>query len=164
MTPHLRPARHGDIDRLVEIESRVFFHDRISRRSFRRLIDRLSAGTTVAEIDGKVAGYCTVLYRQGTGVARLYSIAVHPDAAGAGAGRALLAAAQQAARSRGCRAMRLEVRVDNGRAIALYRTAGFAETGRADGYYADGETAIRMEKLLGQQAAIASHDERHPAR
>ena len=156
MPPSLRPARATDIDRLVEIENRVFAHDRISRRSFRQLIDRETADTVVAELDGAVVGYCMVLYRKGSGVARLYSIAVDAVAAGAGVGRALLQAAERAAFDEARLLLRLEVREENARAVALYRQNGFRRIGREEDYYEDGAAALRMEKLLRGDAKSAA--------
>ena len=148
MTLQLRPALPSDVDRLVTIENRVFAHDRISRRSFRQLIARATADARIAEVDGAVAGYSMVLYRRGTAVARLYSIAVDPDFAGAGVGRALLAEAEREAFEADRLVLRLEVREDNERAIALYRDSGYRRADRVADYYEDGMAAIRMEKLL----------------
>lgn len=154
MIAHLRPALSSDIDGLVAIEDRVFAHDRISRRSFRRLIARATADTRLAEVDGMIAGYSMVLYRRGTAVARLYSIAVDPAFGGMGVGRALLEEAERAACATGRLALRLEVREDNARAVALYRARGYREIGRVAGYYRDGMAAIRLEKPL--RAAVTS--------
>ncbi len=76
MPAAIRPARASDIDALVRIENAVFPGDRISRRSFRQLIERETVEARVAEIDGAIAGYFMVLFRRGSAVARLYSIAV----------------------------------------------------------------------------------------
>lgn len=148
MTVHLRPALLSDIDRLVAIENRVFAHDRISRRSFRQLIGHATADARVAEVDGAVAGYSMVLYRRGTAIARLYSIAVDPDFGGKGVGRALLEEAEREAFEADRLVLRLEVREDNDRAIALYRAGGYRRIDRVADYYQDGMAAIRMEKLL----------------
>lgn len=143
-----RPARLSDIDALVAIENQAFTTDRISRRSFRQLIERATARTIVAEIDGRIAGYCMVLFRKGGGVARLYSIAVDPERAGSGVGRILLEKAEEAAYDNDRIILRLEVREDNPRAIALYERAGFRRIGRETGYYGDGATALRLEKTV----------------
>jgi ribosomal protein S18 acetylase RimI-like enzyme len=148
MDPILRPARVSDVDRLVTIENRAFAHDRISRRSFRQLIERETADTIVAERDGLVEGYCMVLYRRGSGVARLYSIAVDPELGRSGLGRTLLAAAENMAFDHARLLLRLEVREANERAISLYRQNGYRRIGREEGYYEDGAAALRMEKLL----------------
>ena len=56
----------------------MFETDRISRKSFRRLIASRSASVLVAENGGAVAGYCIVLFRASSRKARLYSIAAAP--------------------------------------------------------------------------------------
>lgn len=148
MAAQIRPALPSDVDALVEIENRQFSTDRISRRSFRQLIEGDTADTLVAEVDGTVRGYCMVLYRAGSGVARLYSIAALPAAGAPGVGRELLEAAEQAAYDEDRLLLRLEVREDNARAIALYEKNGYRRIGREDGYYQDGMAALRYEKLL----------------
>jgi ribosomal-protein-alanine N-acetyltransferase len=70
------------------------------------------------------------------GEAELLTIAVDPAAQGAGQGRALLDAFEEAARGRAGESAFLEVAQDNAPALALYRAAGWAETGRRPGYYA----------------------------
>jgi ribosomal protein S18 acetylase RimI-like enzyme len=55
----------------------------------------------------------------------LYAIEVDEAHRGAGHGRALLAAAEQAVRSRNVAALELNVFGDNGRAIHLYESAGY---------------------------------------
>jgi ribosomal protein S18 acetylase RimI-like enzyme len=144
----LRPASPDDIDALIEIENAVFTADRISRRSFRTLISRPTAATIVAEDDGRMLGYAMILFRKGTGLARLYSIAVAPGSVGRGIARALLARAEEEALGHDRFLLRLEVREDNRRAIDIYRKAGYRRIGRHPDYYADGMAALRFEKLL----------------
>ena len=55
----------------------------------------------------------------------MHDIVVTARFRGQGVGRALLARAQDHARSRGCCKLTLEVLEGNERAIALYRTMGF---------------------------------------
>ena len=147
-TPTLRPATASDIDALVRLEDASFETDRISRRSFRNLIDARTAACLVAEIDGRLAGYAMLLFRQGTALARLYSIAVDKAFRGHKLGAVLLAAAEQAAFARDRIMLRLEVREDNQAAIALYRASGYRQFGRYLDYYEDHADAIRFEKLL----------------
>ena len=148
MAADIRPARASDVDALLAIENAVFPTDRLSRRSFRRLAGSPSAVLLVAELGGRIAGYCIVLFRAGSPAARLYSVAATPDLSGRGIGRALIEAAGQEAARRGRRSLRLEVREDNPRAIEIYDRAGFRPTGRTPGYYQDGMAAIRLEKPL----------------
>lgn len=148
MAVEIRTARASDIDALDAIETAVFTSDRISRRSFRQLIERSTAETLLAEVDGKVAGYAMVLFRKGSGVARLYSIATAPDVSGQGIGRRLLEAAEDEAFDHGRMLLRLEVREDNSRAIRIYEASGYRSIGSEPDYYADGATALRYEKVL----------------
>jgi ribosomal protein S18 acetylase RimI-like enzyme len=153
----IRPARASDIDALVAIENAVFDADRISRRSFRQLIERETAETLVAEEEGRVVGYCMVLFREGSGVGRLYSIAVHSVFGQSGTGRQLLSAAERAAFENGRLGLRLEVREDNLRAISLYERNGYRRIGREPEYYADGMAALRYEKVLRGDAPLRTH-------
>ena len=126
----LRRGRIGDLDALVELERAVFDTDILSRRSFRHFLGARSATLLVAEVAGKFAGYVLVLYPPRSKHARLYSIAVAPHIGRRGVGPLLLAAAEQAARRRGRRLMRLEVHEHNRRAIARYEKAGYRLFGR----------------------------------
>lgn len=146
--PTLRPAQRADLDALLALEERAFRTDRIARRSFQRFLAAPNAALIVVELAGAFAGYALVSLRTDSKAARLYSIAVARKAAGHGIGRALLAAAEAAARARGAEAMRLEVHERNRRAAKLYRLNGYQPIGRRDGYYGDGGAALRFEKFL----------------
>lgn len=74
--------------------------------------------------------------------AELLTIAVAPDERRRGTGRALLAALLTAVAERGAKTIFLEVSVENESAIALYRSAGFADSGRRKAYYRDADRAI----------------------
>jgi ribosomal protein S18 acetylase RimI-like enzyme len=146
----VRPATPGDLDALLALENQVFSTDRMSRRSLRRLLAAPGAATLAAECGGRLAGYALLLFRAQASVARLYSIAVRPDIGGRGVASALLAAAEDAAWTRECLALRLEVHADNAPAIALYRKSGFREFGRNPAYYQDGGDALRFEKRIAR--------------
>ena len=146
--PRIRPATISDIDVLDTIEQAVFSTDRISRRSFRTLIDRPTAETLVVEVDGQICGYAMILFRAGAALARLYSLAIVPGQGGKGLGKALLAAAEVAAMDHDRILLRMEVREDNVSALALYKSAGYHHIGRVAEYYSDGMAALRFEKLL----------------
>ncbi|MBP0615138.1 GNAT family N-acetyltransferase/peptidase C39 family protein [Jiella mangrovi] len=146
----LRPATAEDIDALVALEEASFVADRITRRSFRNLIGSPSALIIVAcgGDQRTLAGYAALLFRRGTALARLYSLAVAVGAAGKGIGRALLKAAETEAFERDRILLRLEVREDNERAIKLYRANGYRPIGRYLDYYDDHMPALRFEKTL----------------
>ena len=80
----IREAQVKDIDTLVEIENLSFETDRFSRRSFRYLLTKANALSFVEESDEVVRGYATLLFHAGISLARLYSIAVHPQYHGQG--------------------------------------------------------------------------------
>lgn len=156
MPVEIRKARVSDVDALAALEKAVFDSDRISRRSFRLLIERETAQTLIAESEGRIAGYAIVLFRKGSGVARLYSLATSPDCAGQGVGRALIDAAEETAFEHGRMLLRLEVREDNFRAIGIYEKGGYRKIGREPDYYEDGQTALRYEKTLRGDTPVAT--------
>ncbi len=107
-----------------------------------------SADILVAEADGVIAGSAVLLNRAGTGLTRLYSLAVDPALRGRGVARRLLAACEETTLARGRIVLRLEVRRDNAATCTLYVGAGYRPCGSVPDYYEDGETALRYEKLL----------------
>ena len=143
----IRPARFGDLDALVRLEADFPVVDQFDRRTWKRLFAGNSL-VLVVEHNGDVAGALVLLFRTGTRIARLYSISVAHQVRGQGVARLLLAAAEDAAMQRRCSALRLEVRASNSQARRLYDRAGFRVMHRVDNYYPDGETALRMEKVL----------------
>lgn len=145
----IRPAVQADHSHLVQLEHRCFSGDRISDRSFRRFLKGEANRLLVAEgDDGHLVGYGLLLRHRGTSLARLYSLAIAPEAQGQGLGYALLVALEAQAETDECRFIRLEVRTDNQGAIALYRRNGYRPVGERKGYYEDGAAALLMEKRL----------------
>ncbi|MEP9316178.1 GNAT family N-acetyltransferase [Pseudomonas sp. LABIM340] len=143
-----RLATRADLPALVALEEGTFHQDRLSARSFRQLIAAPSAELIVAEEGGELLGYALLLFRRGTKVARLYSLATSQQARGRGLGSGLLEQAERGAARHGCNALRLEVRVDNSVAIGLYERRGYRRFGRIAGFYEDGADAWRYEKPL----------------
>jgi len=147
--PRVRRAAASDLDDLVALEERSFSSDRLSRAQYRRHLDSESALVLVASANHHLfLGSAVLFFRKRSTVARLYSLATRPEARGQGVGAALLEAAATAARRRGSRALRLEVRTDNAAAIGLYERHGFRRIGRYAQYYEDGADAWRYEKTL----------------
>lgn len=144
----LRQARMADLPALLALEDQRFDTDRIGARSFRRWLRLGHKGLAVAVQDGRLVGYVLVLHRRNSHSARLYSIAVWPEAAGKGLGRALLAWAEEQARAWGATGMRLEVQPGNRAARSLYESAGYGHIARLPGFYENGADALRMGKTL----------------
>lgn len=144
----IRPATLQDIDSLVAIENQCFESDRLSRRSFRYMLTKAKATILVAEADHKLRGYILVLFHAGTSLARLYSIAVVPEARGERVGERLVDAAEQEALEQECVYMRLEVRRDNEPSLRLFKKCGYRQFGTYNDYYEDHMEALRFEKSL----------------
>ncbi len=146
--PAIRCATLDDIDALLDIEHASFHGDRLSRRSFRHLLDGANALILLDEHEGELRGYITLLFRTKVQVARVYSIATHPRYLGQGVAAALLLTAEQAALTHGCVTMRLEIRHDNQASLRLFQSRGYAIFGEHQDYYEDGMAAHRLEKSL----------------
>jgi ribosomal protein S18 acetylase RimI-like enzyme len=148
---NLRRGRMSDLDALLGLEEATFTVDRLSRRSVRHFLAAPTATFIVATAGGRLVGYALVLYRPRSEVARLYSIAVASHSGRRGVGTRLLRAAEDAARRRRCRVMRLEVHEHNTRAIAGYEKSGYRPFARHPDYYDDHATALRFEKTFAAQ-------------
>lgn len=159
----LRVADQRDLAKLVEIENICFTSDILSRRSFQRFLRPGAHEIIVAESNKTIAGYVLVLFRTGTSLARLYSIAVTPSLRGKGIAEKLVKAAEQSGRDHGCAFMRLEVSVHNQGASHLYKKLGYRLIGKIANYYDDGADALRMEKRIlsgvSQKSAVTPYYE-----
>lgn len=150
MLTTLRQASPDDLEALFRLEQVAFSGDRFNRRQLWHLLNRANALTLVAQDEAgeKLLGYGTLLFRQGSLRARLYSFCVHPEARSGGVGRRLLEALEQAAFERGILVLGLEVRADNRIALGLYRRMGFRLERWLDAYYEDGCAGWQMSKSL----------------
>jgi ribosomal-protein-alanine N-acetyltransferase len=108
-----------------------------------------ASGPASAATGHDMAGYAGMMFLPGGVQADVLTIAVARAYWGRGIGSALLGALLQAAVSRGCSEVFLEVREDNPRARGLYLRRGFEEIGVRRGYYQpSGVDAIVMRKDL----------------
>ena len=144
----IRVATLSDLDALVEIENACFELDRLSRRSFRHMLTKGKASTLVWEDERGIQAYIITLFNSGTSLARIYSIAVMPQAQGLGLGRKLVEAAEQVAIDQDRVYVRLEIRPDNQASIALFERMGYRQFGLYLDYYEDHMDALRFEKRL----------------
>ena len=149
----------ADVDEVLSIEQAVQVYP-WTRGNF---IDALNSGYMCCvaeelllgrpdEAGGKIRGY-TVLMPV-LEEAELLNIGVAAGRQRKGLGRAMLREMLDAARKKNMRRVFLEVRPSNAAAIALYRSAGFGETGVRRDYYRneDGsEDAVTMAcELTGE--------------
>ena len=101
----------------------------------------------VAEADGAVVGHAVASIV--ADIAELQRIAVSPAHRRGGLATRLLDEVVARARSGGADRVLLEVREDNGSALAFYAARGFVEVDRRRRYYRDGATAIVLRRALG---------------
>jgi ribosomal-protein-alanine acetyltransferase len=148
---NLRPADIADAPRMAQVHAQAF--DRPwDTAAFEDLLGGVGVFAVMAE-DGDPAGL--VLCRALAGEAEILTIGVAPWARRRGLGRALMAAALDAARASGAETAFLEVDVDNTPAVALYERLGFERAGLRRGYYDRGGAgradALVMRLDLGTQ-------------
>jgi len=92
---------------------------------------------------GQVQGF-VVFFAKGEAMV-LENVAVHPDAAGQGIGRALIAACETAARQAGLRAVDLYTNAKMTENLSIYPRLGYARTGRR---MEDGFDRVYFRKTL----------------
>ena len=148
----IRPAQSRDVDALLRLEQLCFEHDRLKRTDFRNAL-RASRSLLLVADDGDAIAAYALLKMQGR-LGHLLSLAVDPEARRRGFGRALISAAEEAARARGARHMQLELREDNGAAEALYKSLGYRHHGTWLAYYEDDSDAHCMQKALPEEVAV----------
>jgi len=126
-----RPMRVEDLDRVSDIETRVYPFP-WSQGNF---ADSLSAGyhCTVMECQGAVVGYAVLT--AGAGESHLLNLSIDTSWQGRGLGRALLLNQIARARAEGARILLLEVRPSNAAARSLYEHVGFERIAMRRGYY-----------------------------
>lgn len=141
--PEFRPMRSTDLDRIMEIEPKIYSHP-WTRGNFD---DSLAAGYScwVVEIGGALAGYGVLMI--GVREAHLLNLSVAPDWQRRGFGHMLLGHFVRVARASDAAQLFLEVRPSNRAARRLYAQFGFHDISVRRGYYPAGhgrEDAILM--------------------
>ncbi len=144
----LRRATLDDIASLYDLETRCFDSDRIEKRQWRHLIKDAHGDVWLISEGGRLLASAVLLFKTGTSLARLYSLAVAPEARGKGLAQKLLAKLESRCLAEGVATLRLEVANHNQGAIGLYHKAGFKALKALEAYYQDGSDGLRMEKHL----------------
>ncbi|MDD0854000.1 GNAT family N-acetyltransferase/peptidase C39 family protein [Halobacteriovorax sp. GB3] len=143
-----RKAKQHDLDELIRLEEMCFTGDRLSRKSFLSFIKNSKDDLIVVESDNSILGYALTLYKKGSSLARLYSIAISPNHSGLGIGKQLLDFIETCARKRKAAYMRLEVASKNLAAQGLYQKMGYYLFNIKKGYYESNDDALCFEKKL----------------
>lgn len=147
----IREAVRKDLSALVALENESFDGDRLTRDQYRRFISKATSVVLVAE---GVKGSLVMLLRSNSQIGRVYSIAVSQEVRGTGVAQALLEAAAEEAKRRGCHELRAEVREDNAASRRMFAKEGWQEFGRYSNFYQDGADALRYSKKLTVHAKI----------
>ncbi|XXX82644.1 GNAT family N-acetyltransferase [Sorangium sp. So ce134] len=151
-------ARQGIVKHEDELPADAAAHAEQRERAGLTATDG-SALCLAAELEGgRLVGEATLLRRFKFRMLRhvgILGIGVHPEAQGLGVGRALMERLLGWARAHrdadGGRVLRVElyVRADNARAIALYRSCGFAHEGTRRGLVRDDAGALVDDLVMG---------------
>lgn len=141
----LRAWEEQDLQTLSEMESRCFA-DPWTKSMLADTLKYPIYHTFLAEEGGQVCGYaCLIVVFEDAEIA---NIAVDAPYRGRGIGESLLTAMHEKAKALGAVQSLLEVRVSNAPAISLYEKQGYTRYGVRKHYYADGEDAFVMKKML----------------
>lgn len=139
----VRQAASSDLDAVSALEEECEGVDAWSRTLLAEgLAGRVPTIHYLVAQDDEVRGYAVVSCVDD--IADLQRIGVTADRRRSGVGSLLLDQAFLLARREGAQRMLLEVRENNGPAIALYAARGFVEIDRRPRYYRDGTAAIVM--------------------
>jgi len=144
----IEQATLSDLDAILDIEHFCFPFDCFSRKQFAYLITKSKGIFYVLKQQEKVVAYVTVVTNVHTRNARIYSIAVHPEARGNNYGQILLEKSIEFARQKQMKAINLEVNTNNTPAINLYEKNGFTTILIRKDYYLDGSDAFGMRLFL----------------
>jgi ribosomal-protein-alanine N-acetyltransferase len=134
----------SDLDEVIKIEKTVF-PDPWSLKSFQfELLANKYSHPLVLIVDNNLIGYAVIwkIFEE----FHIANIAIDPDFQGKGWGTYFLAEIlKQAAKQKYCL---LEVRENNPAAIHIYEKLGFKKESIRYRYYANGDNAIIMKKIL----------------
>lgn len=137
----IRLMQAGDLDSVLALAGQLAHAPQWPRTAYETASDPTSTPRRVCLVAGTgevpVAGF--VIASIVGGQAEIESIAVVPGVQRRGIGRALLESLITELRALGVAEVLLEVRESNRSAAALYRRAGFVQSGRRTGYYRDPE-------------------------
>lgn len=141
-------ARAEDLDGLARLEGETLDAP-WSRRQLAAALEPTEPGaasenlTLVARDSGNEI-VAHALFQRVLDEAELLRIGVAPSHRRRGLGRWVLARGLERLAAAGVAVCHLEVAAGNGAALAVYRAAGFSETGRRRNYYPDGDDALLL--------------------
>jgi ribosomal-protein-alanine N-acetyltransferase len=144
---HFRNFEPEDLYEVVRLANRSL-NESYDGGLFLQLGDLYPEGFIVAEDREGILGFLLGVVERAY-EARVLILAVDERARARGVGTRLVRLFEERFRSKGIRRLNLEVRVTNTAAIRLYERLGFERRKILPAYYADGEDAYLMSKLIG---------------
>src|ERR1700691_4549311 len=136
--PRPRDVAPGDVEALARLHALAFPFEPWDRNSLASLVALPAMRARVIESGGHApAGFLLALVVAGE--AQILTLYVAPDGRRRGVARALLADLAALAREAKAPRLVLEVAADNGPALKLYASCGFAPIRRRGGYYRRGD-------------------------
>ena len=146
----IRAAVLTELAALTGIEAACFGDDAWTLSLVEAELTGQTRSVLVSIDGGVVVGYGSIMVVGD--LADLQRIAVLPEARRRSFGRDLLESLLATAIERGAARILLEVAASNEAAIDLYAGFGFTTIDRRRGYYADGSSALVMEKSLEKKS------------
>jgi [ribosomal protein S18]-alanine N-acetyltransferase len=148
-----------DIDDLIMLAARFVEAPHWSRRDYEKILlpvlppvsppEALTRRAFITLSDSTLAGFAVASWLSQEAAAEVEGLVVDEKYRRQGMGSALLGACLEWAADAGASSMRLEVRVSNTAALALYQRHGFSAVGRRRAYYsAPVEDAVLLQAPL----------------
>lgn len=145
----LRLFTSADLGSILEIEQCSFGLEAFSKETFLSLSQRFPELFIVAETNERIVGYMiTCGFRHKGHVA---SIAVAPSCKHKRIGTALANFTFEKLKAYGAKYVELEVRITNREGLGFWKRLGFLPSKVVRRFYEDGEGALRMKKMLGEE-------------
>lgn len=148
---HYRLFEPADFHDLYAIEEVCFQPpERFTRRYMRMLIESASTAVWIAEENAKMTGFAIVEWAEQVRgiIAYIATIEVLPGFRKLGVGAELLHRLEGSANAERAIAIWLHVDLENAAAIRLYERLGYANSGRAENFYARNRPAAIYVKQL----------------
>lgn len=146
MLLHFRNFEHEDLFEVVRLANRSL-NETYDGGLFLQLGDLYPEGFIVCESREGISGFLLGVIERAY-EARILILAVDERARGKGIGARLVKLFEERFGDRAIRRINLEVRLSNETAIRLYEKLGFEKRKVLPRYYADGEDAYLMTKLV----------------
>lgn len=142
----LRRAALADLPLVLSLDQQIFAGGAYSEQQWSSEFNSPAVSILIAVVGEDPVGFCSVA--KAGDDCEIRKIAVLPQNRRMGIARELLRGAFQAfGHSIGSRCL-IDVAAHNDQAIKFYEAEGFIELARRKRYYADGDDAILMQKIL----------------